>query len=90
MYLRKQTNVCIAVKSSLYFLLLTAFLLACQKENNEIIETQQHSDWYILTSPDVHSIQGAYGDIDETLTVATGQKFIKPRTKEKPGPQAVL
>ena len=73
------------MKSILLASLLSIALFACQKEKNEIVEIQQpeHPDWYILTSPDVNSIKGVYGDIDGTLIITTGQKIYQTRDKGK-------
>jgi hypothetical protein len=71
------------MKSILSAVLLSISLFACQKEKNEIIEIQQNSDWYILTSPDDNSIKGVYGDIDQTLTITTGPKIYQTTDKGK-------
>ncbi len=54
----------------IFYLLLISLTLGCKpKENNEILP--EYDDWYALKAPETSDIMASFGDIDNTLLIAT-------------------
>lgn len=60
--------------------LLLLLLVACHKEPENTI-LPEYADWYAIKAPEARAIEAVYGDLDQTLVIATA--FTIYQTKDR-------